>query len=345
MINYFATPKAFLLLLIIPVFILWEIIKKKPTINYPELPNTTHPTEAGRMPERMMRLFSRVTAIEYILITLKSLALILFILALARPQHVNQQREIYRNGVDIVLALDASGSMAAEDLKGNRLISAKKIIENFIIKRENDRLGFVVFGERAITKAPLTFDHEMLINIVDKIKLGEAGDSTAIGEAIVNCLNRLRSSQAKSKLIILVTDGENNNGEISPLEAAGLAKELGVKIYTIGIGTEAGVPFPFVDPQYGKQYARYPDGSYVLTKLHADDLIKIADLTNARYYQAKSTSELQAIFTQIDTLEKIKLKTTSHFEHEDRFEMFIVMGILILLIELIVSKTILRVLP
>jgi len=333
MINTFAEPGAFFLLLVIPLFFLWEVMKKKPTLYYSD----------GKLIKTAAS--HRLYWVDLIPVILKSLALLLFIIALARPQQAVRQKEIYRKGVDIICALDASGSMAAEDLKPNRLSSAKKIIQEFVAKRDNDRLGFVVFGERAITKAPLTFDREMIVNLIEKVNIGDAGDGTAIGQAIVNGLNRIRDSEAKSKVIILVSDGENNSGEIGPIEAAKLAKELGIKIYTIGIGSAEGAPIPVYHPRYGKQYARFPDGRLALTKLNAKDLIRIADLTGARYYQAKTTMQLKSIFKSIDELEKIKLKTHISFQYREQFELFILLGLFMMLLELLLRKTLLRVIP
>ncbi|MFC1596257.1 VWA domain-containing protein, partial [Candidatus Margulisiibacteriota bacterium] len=168
---------------------------------------------------------------------------------------------------------------------------------------------------------------------------------TAIGQAIVNALNRIRDSEAKSKVVILVTDGENNAGAIGPIEAAKLAKEMGIKIYTIGIGSAEGAPIPIIHPQYGKQYARFPNGQLALTKLNAKDLVEIADVTGARYYQAKSTGQLRTVFSAIDRLEKVKLKTNISFQYQERFELFILLGLIVIMLELYLRKSVLRVLP
>ena len=332
MINHFANPKFLYLLLLLPFFIYWELVKKRPTLEYSDVKLISSAYKRNPIWR------------DWLLLCLKTLALILFVLALARPQQALEQREIYRSGVDMIIALDASGSMAAEDLQGNRLISAKKIIQDFVIRRENDRIGLIVFGERAITKAPLTFDREMIVNLIEKIEIGIAGDGTAIGQAIVNAVNRIRDSEAKSKLVILVTDGESNAGAIGLIEAARLAKELGIRIYTIGIGSAEGAPMPINTPQ-GKQYARYPDGSLALTKLNAQDLIEIADLTKARYYQAKNTTQLSEIFQTIDKLEKVKLKTNVSFQYKELFELFLWWGLFFVLLEFILARTWLRVIP
>ncbi|MFA5928385.1 MAG: VWA domain-containing protein [Candidatus Margulisiibacteriota bacterium] len=330
--NHFAEPRALWLLLLLPVFIYWEIKKPRAILFFSAVNQVTN--SAVR----------KMAWVDYLLLTLKVLALILLIISLARPQQAMEQKEIFRKGVDMMICLDASGSMAAEDLQPDRLTAAKKIIQEFVLRRENDRIGFIVFGERAITKAPLTFDREMIVNLIDKITIGIAGDATAIGQAIVNALNRIRDSEAKSKLVILVTDGESNTGVIGPIEAAKLAKDLGVRIYTIGIGSEEGAPMPVMTPQ-GKQYAPFPDGTLALTKLHADELVNIADLTGGRYYQARNNAQLQGIFQTIDQLEKVKLKTNISFQYKENFELFLWLGILLVLLEWVLKRTVLRVLP
>jgi Ca-activated chloride channel family protein len=329
----FANPGYFWLLLLLPIFIYRELTAEKRSVYYSDLELIKR---AAGKDQRWL---------EWVLLGLKVLAILFFVLALARPQFKTEKKEISRFGVDIMLALDASGSMAAEDFSPNRLASAKKNSQEFILRRENDRLGLVVFGEFSITKCPLTFDHGMLVNIVDKLKLGEVGDSTAIGEAVVTCLNRLRGSDAKSKVIILLTDGENNSGTIGPKEAAGLAKDIGVKIYTIGIGSAEGAPLPVYHPQYGKQYARNPDGSLFLTKLHPDELIEIADLTGGRYFHAQNAADLNNIFSSIDKLEKVKLKSNVDYQIDEKYPFYLFLGFIFMLVEIILSRTILRTTP
>ncbi len=329
----FANPQYFWFLLLIPLFIYWDYFhQEKHSLYFSDL-------------EQINIAAKPQPWVDWLVLSLKVFALLFFILALARPQIKTSQKDIFRNGIDIMLALDCSGSMAAEDFTPNRLSSAKKTVSEFIQKRENDRLGLVIFGEYSISRAPLTYDHNLLINLVDQINLGEVGDSTAIGEALVSCLNRLRSSTAKSKVIILVTDGENNSGSIGPLEAAKLAKDLQVKIYTVGIGSAAGAPIPIIGPQYGKQYARNPDGSVFLTKLHADDLITIADTTGGLYYHAENTASLREIFNTIDKLEKVKLKTNIEYQFDEKFQILLVLGLFFILAELFLSKTILNTTP
>jgi len=332
--NYFANAHYLWLLVIIPIYGYWELFRKeKSSIYFSDI-------------ELLSKSQTKVVNWpSYLLFALKVTALFFLILALARPQIKTEQKEIYKKGIDIMIALDASGSMAAEDLDDNRLRSSQTIIQDFIRKRPNDRMGLVVFGTYAITKTPLTFDHNMLINVTELVSLEEAGEGTAIGEAITTALNRLRDSQAKSKIIILLTDGENNSGKIEPIDAAKLAKDMGVKIYTIGIGNPAGAPIPFIHPRLGKQYYRNPDGSIYLSKMNTQTLVKIADITNGSFYRAPNSIELKAIFAEINKLEKVKLKTDIHFMYHEQFDIYIVLALIIIVIEFILSKTILRVGP
>ncbi|RAP36841.1 aerotolerance regulator BatA, partial [Candidatus Marinamargulisbacteria bacterium SCGC AAA071-K20] len=206
--------------------------------------------------------------ISRLVIFIRYLVLILLIVALARPQAVLVERQVSSEGIDILLALDVSRSMAAEDFKpDNRLEVAKITIKDFIEQRETDRVGLVVFGGDAFTQCPLTLDYSILLNLLSKVKLDMAGDGTAVGMAIATALNRLKDSKSKSKIMILLTDGENNRGQIDPISAANLAADLGVRIYTIGVGKEGGAPIPYQDPQFGKVYLRDYSGRVVLTKI------------------------------------------------------------------------------
>jgi Ca-activated chloride channel family protein len=329
----FATPFFLWLLLLLPAFVYWDYRRnKKSALLFSDI--TT-----------IKKTFRSWDWLDLGMTGLRTLVLVLLIMGLARPQKIIQQQPLYRSGVDMMILLDASGSMAAEDLSGGRLNAAKQIVKDFILRRPNDRLGLVVFGVSAVTKAPLTFDSTMLVNVIDRVKVGEAGDATAIGQALVVGLNRLRGSIAKSKVIILVTDGENNAGSIGPLEAAKLAADMQVKIYTIGIGSPEGSPMIVYDPHYGKQIVRNPDGSPVLTKLNVDDLVKIADTTGGRFYQAKNTQQLTDVFTTIDSLEKVKLKSDVSVQTEDVFAGFVFLALLLMLLEFILRYTLLRNLP
>ncbi len=267
-----------------------------------------------------------------ILTMLRYLILGLMIVTLARPQKVFVQDELNTQGVDIIIAMDTSGSMMAEDFKpNNRLVESKRVIESFIDKRPHDRLGLVVFGNDAFTQCPLTQDYAMLHELVRKVNIGIAGDGTAIGMGIVTALNRFKTSQAKSKIIILMTDGENNSGQIDPLSASDLAHDLGVKIYTVGIGKIGGAPIPYHDPTYGKTYVQNPDGSLYLPPLDENMLKTIAAKTNGHYFRAIDTATFKDIYNQIDTLEKSTLKS-KHYHHYHEYFMPLLASILILVL-------------
>jgi len=334
MFNHFASPQYLLLIIPVLLFLYWEIFHKhKAALVFPNISLIKEASGKNRYLADIVSIF------------LKTVTLLLLVIALSRPQLMTEQKEIYRKGVDIIIALDASGSMAAEDLEINRLAASKKIIQDFIKRRKNDRMGLVIFGAHAITRTPLTFDHDMLANIVSMVDIGDAGDGTAIGQAIVTALNRLRDSEAKSKVIILLTDGENNFGNIGPLDAAKLAADLKVKIYTIGLGNPRGAPIPFIHPRLGKQYYRNPDGSYFLTKLDIKTLTNIAEITSSKFFIAPTAQELQAVFQEIDKLEKVKLETDLQYNYKELFILYLILAIFTALFELILSRTVFRRMP
>ena len=251
---------------------------------------------------------------------IRYLTLVLIVIALARPQGVSVERDISKEGVDIMIAMDTSGSMQAEDFKPfDRLAESKRVIKGFVVKRPNDRIGLVVFGNDAFTQCPLTIDHDMLSALIDQITIGIAGDGTAIGMGIATGLNRLKSSKSHSKIMILMTDGENNSGEIDPLSAAELAHDLGVKVYAVGIGKVGGAPVPVNDPIYGKVYARNPDGSLFLPQLDEVTLKKIAEKTGGTYFRATDTATFKQIYERIDSLEKTEIKSKQYEQYTEYF--------------------------
>jgi Ca-activated chloride channel family protein len=271
---------------------------------------------------------------------LRFFILFLIVIALARPQEVLVEKEHSAEGVDIMMVVDVSQSMAAEDFKpDNRLVVAKQTIKSFVARREADRLGLVVFGGEAFTQCPLTSDNTVLLNIIDQVDLGMAGDGTAIGMAIATAINRMKDSQAKSKVMILLTDGENNRGEIDPITAASLAQEMGIKIYTIGVGKEGGAPIPYIDPVMGKVY------SSQMTYLDEAPLKDIAQKTNGRYFRATDSDTLQDIYDMIDTLEKTKIKTKLYREFHDYFPTLLQWVFFLMLFELLITNIFLVIVP
>lgn len=271
---------------------------------------------------------------------LKYLILILIVITLARPQLVDKESKIQSEGIDIMMIMDTSGSMAAEDLKpNNRLEVAKETMKEFISLRKHDRIGLIVFGTDAYTQVPLTSDYKIIGNFFENIELSMAGDGTSIGMAIATGLNRIKESKSKSKIIVLITDGENNSGEIEPIRAAELAKELGIKIYTIGIGQEGGAPIPFMHPVFGKVY------SDTLTYLDEATLKKIAALTKGAYFRATDKKSLQNIYTEIDKLEKTKIISNTYVQTHDLFPALLKLICILIFIELIFFNFIFIVTP
>lgn len=269
---------------------------------------------------------------------LKFLALLLFIIALSRPQSLSKGEIINTEGIDIAIVLDISGSMLAEDFSPNRLEAAKKITDNFIQNRTNDQIGLVIFSREAFTQCPLTIDYNVLRNLLKDIKSGMIDDGTAIGNAIANGINRLKSSKAKSKVIILLTDGMNNAGEINPLTAAEIAQKFNIRIYTIGVGTIGQAPYPFQTP-FGVRYQMVP------VEIDENLLKQIANTTNGKYFRATDNKKLEAIYAEINSLEKTKIEVLSYSKKREYFYPFLILGLALLLFEFLLSKTFYRTLP
>ncbi|MDP8212601.1 MAG: VWA domain-containing protein [Candidatus Zapsychrus exili] len=285
------------------------------------------------------------TKISNNLIFLRLFILGLFLVALAGPRQVLEKTEITTEGIDIILAVDASGSMAAEDfeLRGkrtNRLNIVKDVVKEFVLKRTADRIGIVVFAGQAYTVCPLTTDYDWLISHLERIELGLIKeDGTAIGSSIASSLSRLDQSQAKSKIIILLTDGVNNAGKVEPLKAAEAAKPLGVKIYTIGAGTNGLAPFPTRD-LFGRKVYRQ-----VRVDLDEKTLKEIADITEGQYFRATDTESLREIYKEIDKLEKTEIEETGYREYKQLFGYFLLAALALLFIELILINTIFLQIP
>jgi Ca-activated chloride channel family protein len=240
-------------------------------------------------------------------------ALLLVTLALARPQQGYRENELSGRGVDIVLALDVSTSMRAEDFQpDNRLYVAKQVAQNFIEQRPFDRIGLVIFAGTAVTQCPLTLNHGVLDDLLQRVDFGMVEDGTAIGMGLSTALNRLRTSRAKSRIVILLTDGDNNRGAIDPATAAEMARALGVRVYTIGVGTSGIAPFPVDDPVFGRRYDQ------VQVRIDEPTLRHIAERTGGRYFRARDTEALRGIYRQIDQMEKSDLTSAAYSEWRDR---------------------------
>lgn len=321
----FAHPYLLLLLLLLPLFA-WLKGRRgsQPAFLYSSVKLVEGLTRARR---------SRAGAI---LAALRWLVLALFIVALAQPRLVNSQTEVKASGIDIVCALDLSGSMNTEDYVINgrqisRINMAKPVLKEFIEGRPNDRIGLVVFAAQAFIAAPLTLDHDYLLENIDRLGIGTINsDATAIGDGITTALNRLRDLKAKSKIIVLMTDGGNNSGKIDPMMATAAAQALGVKIYTIGLGNRDIVQAMGLPPGY------LPD---------EDTLKQIAQMTGGKYYRADNAEKFKAIYAEIDKLEKTEAVVNKYTEYRELFPWLVAGGLVLLLIELVLGQTVYRRLP
>jgi len=277
--------------------------------------------------------------------SLRWLALALFIVALAQPRFAKSTTEVKASGIDIVAALDLSGSMISEDFevrgeRVNRVNMAKSVLRDFIDKRPNDRIGLVVFARQAFIATPLTLDHDYLQENLARLDIGSIGsDATAIGDALTTAVNRLRDLKAKSKIIILATDGQNNSGKVEPLLAAEAASALGVKIYTVGIGEQGSAPMPVF---MGGQKVGYQN---VPVDVDEETLQKIADKTGGKYYRADNAEKFKKIYDEIDKLEKTEASVKKYTQFTELFPWFVAAGLATLIIELVLAQTAFRRLP
>lgn len=271
---------------------------------------------------------------RHMLLALRLIAIALMCIALARPQYGEAMEDVTTNGVDIMLVLDISGSMRTMDFRPqNRLFVAKKVIENFVLGRQHDRIGLVVFAGKSFTQCPLTLDYGILVQFLRSVNFGMVEDGTAIGTALLNSTNRLRLSGAKSKVIILLTDGANNAGEVDPITSAKAAKALGIKIYAIGVGKEGEQPLEIDDPMFGKRIVS------VKTDVDLPMLQTIANLTGGKSYRAQDAKALEGIYEDIDKLEKTEVKTTSYYRYHELFRNLLIIALLILLLETALANT------
>ncbi len=271
---------------------------------------------------------------------LRAFVFLLLVAALARPVTVATDREYQTRGVDIIIALDISGSMLAEDFQPeNRVFVAKQEAVKFIKGRENDRIGLVVFSKKAFTQCPLTLDYRILIELLNEIRVGMIADGTAIGMGISTAVNRLRDSDAKSKVIILITDGENNSGNIDPVTAAELAKSFGIKVYTIGVGKGGMVPFPVDDPLFGKRYVQ------ANVEIDETTLKRIADITGGLFFRARDPAALSEIYDKINKLEKSEVKVKEYRSYNELFAIFLIPALILLFLDIFLRRTVLLKVP
>lgn len=269
---------------------------------------------------------------------LRCAAVALLVIVVARPQLTNRMHDQQTEGIDIVLAIDVSGTMLAEDLRPNRLEAAKNVAIEFIADRPDDNIGLVVFAGESFTQCPLTTDHAVLINLLKSVKFGVIEDGTAIGLGLANAVSRIKDSKAKSKVVILLTDGSNNVGDIAPITAAEIAQTFGVRVYTIGVGTHGMARYPIQTPM-GIRYQDIP------VEIDEGVLKKIASMTDGSYFRATDNSKLQAIYGEIDKMEKTKLQVKEYTKKSEEFLPFLIAAMLCLLAEIVLKNTILRRLP
>jgi Ca-activated chloride channel family protein len=277
---------------------------------------------------------------------LRILTIALLVMAMARPQTGRRHTQVSTEGIDIVLVLDTSGSMQALDLDADRPIKqrrhrldvAKEVVEEFVQKRHSDQIGLVVFGNEAFTQCPLTLDHGILATFLEQVDIGMAGDATAIGSALGTAVKRLRDSQAKSKVIILLTDGRNNAGSLSPKKAAEIAKTFDIKIYAVGAGTRGKAPF-LVDSFFGNQVV------YQSVEIDEETLEEIADMTGGAYFRAEDKSALESVYAEIDEMETTEITSNTYMEYNERFRFFVLPAMVLLLIEVVLLGTRFRKLP
>lgn len=270
---------------------------------------------------------------------LRAAAFALLVVALARPQDVEQNVRSNAEGIDIMLAIDVSGSMLARDFKPDRITAAKEVAGSFIADRYGDRIGLVAFAGEAFTQSPLTTDQSTLQTLLARIRSGLIEDGTAIGNGLATAINRLRESDAKSKVIILLTDGVNNQGQIAPITAAEIAKAQGIRVYTIGVGTEGMAPYPAID--------MFGNLTFVNQKVEIDEKVlkAISDMTGGRYFRATDKDKLKAVYEEINQLEKSKIEVTEHISYHELFLVWALAALGLLLAEFLLSNLVLKRIP
>lgn len=327
--NYNFINPEFLYLLAIPIaYIIWLSLRKRNLSSEILFSNT----------KSIKHLKTLKIKLRNLPIILKLISCCLLIFALARPQSSINWEESTTEGIDIVLSMDISGSMLAEDLKPNRLEASKDVAVDFISKRINDRIGLVIFSGESFTQCPLTTDHNVLINLFKDVKSGMVEDGTAIGMGLATAVNRLKDSKAISKVIILLTDGVNNKGVVAPFTAAEIAKKFGIRVYTIGVGTEGFAPYPFQTP-FGIQYQD------VEVQIDEKTLQDIASVTDGKYFRATNNSKLKEIYKDIDKLEKSKIEVTEFHKRSEEFLRFAFPALLLLLSSFILEISYLKQIP
>lgn len=324
----FHNPEILWLLLIVPLLVAYYL-----WVGRKEASLTVSALGRGRAP-RTIRYWLRPLPF-----LLRLMALSALIVALARPQEEHTATETTVEGVDIVLAMDISGSMLAQDFQPNRIEASKSIASEFVADRQGDRLSIVAFAGESFTQCPLTSDRGAVQTALSRLKSGIIDDGTAIGNGLATAINRLRESSSKSKIVVLLTDGVNNSGEISPRMAAEIARDLNIKVYTIGVGRRGMAPTPVMDP-YGNVGL-----AMVQVEIDEESLREISKITGGRYFRAENAEALTNIYAEIDQMEKSKVEVTDYTTYEELFLVWLVWGLVLLIAEIIVNRIVLNRLP
>lgn len=325
----FASPGYLYALVLIPLLVVWYIRRHKE--------DTSDIRYSTLLPFYALKPGLR-ERLRHLPFALRMLGIALLIIALARPRTTASGQNIYAEGIDIAMLLDISTSMLAEDFQPNRVEAAKDVAGHFIDGRQNDRIGLVIFAGQSFTQCPMTLDYRVLKNLLRQVKPGMVEDGTAIGMAIAQGVNRLKDSKAKSKVMILLTDGMNNRGEIDPLSAAQIAKTFNIRIYTIGVGTVGEAPYPVQTP-FGIRYQNMP------VDVDEKTLAQIADMTEGRYFRATNNKALKEIYDEIDKLEKTRIEVKAYRSYTELFYPWAALGLVFVLVEFLLSGTLLRKLP
>ncbi len=324
---HFANPEYFYLLIILPLILIWYFFRQKkqnPAVTF---------SASGAFKDAKPTIKQRL---RHLPVLLRMLALGLLIVALARPQTASTRESIKTEGIDIVVAMDISGSMLAEDFKPNRIEAAKKNAIEFIESRTNDRIGLVVFAGESFTQCPVTIDHDVLKNLIKDVNTEMLRDGTAIGSGLATSVSRLKESKAKSKVIILLTDGVNNTGQVAPRSAADIAYSFDIKVYTIGVGTKGKAPYP-VQTAFGTQYRN------IDVEIDEDVLTDIAEITGGKYFRATNNESLESIYEEIDNLEKTEIDVSYFSKYSEEYLPLATAALILIFIEILLRFTWLRI--